>query len=100
MPDMTDRDNLEITCPCCRTKLVVDRPTGEVLLEERPKKAGLSWDNAVSAGKSRQAEAETLFNRGMDRQANEDDILERKFREALERADTSDDPPPRIYDLD
>ena len=45
-------------------------------------------------------EAEKMFARGMDRQRNADDILEKKFKEALKRADESDDPPPRIFDLD
>ena len=93
-------DNLELRCPCCSTKLVVDRDTGDILHEERPKKAEGSWDAAVQAGKDKQAEAEAMFAAGMDREARADEILEKKFKEALKRADKSDTPPPRIFDLD
>ncbi len=30
-------DKVSLECPCCRTKLVVDVQTGDVLSEERPK---------------------------------------------------------------
>ena len=30
-------DRVEVTCPCCETRLVVDGGTGDVLSEERPK---------------------------------------------------------------
>jgi hypothetical protein len=69
-------------CPCCQTKLTLDSASGHIVLEERPKKAGPDWDQVVQAG------------------ADKKDILEKKFREALKRADKSDDPPPRIFDLD
>ena len=93
-------DNIELSCPCCRTKLIVDRDSGEILFEERPKRSGFTWDDALEARESKQQEAEKMFAKGMDRQRNADDILEKKFREALKRADESDDPPPRIFDLD
>ena len=93
-------DNIELSCPCCRTKLIVDRDNGEILFMERPKRSGLTWDEALEAGESKQQEAEKMFAKGMDRQLNADEILEKKFKEALKRADKSDDPPPRIFDLD
>ena len=93
-------DNIELSCPCCRTKLVVDRSNGEILFEERPKRSGFTWDEALQARDAKQAEAEKMFAKGMDRQRNADEILDKKFKEALKRADKSDDPPPRIFDLD
>ena len=94
------QDPLELKCPCCSTKLVVDRVTGDILHEERPKKVGASWDQALSAGADKRAAAEAMFDAGMDRQHRADEILEKKFKEALKRADKSDAPPPRIFDLD
>lgn len=91
---------LEMKCPCCSTKLVVDRVNGDILHEERPKKAGISWDQALSAGEAKQVEAEAMFKDGMDRENRADEILEKKFKEALKRADKSETPPPRIFDLD
>lgn len=91
---------IELSCPCCSTLLVVDRESGEVLHQRRPQRAGSSWDEALAAAKAKEAEAEKLFHRGMERERNADSLLDRKFREALDRADDSDDPPPRIFDLD
>lgn len=96
----TGRSSLELRCPCCSTKMVVDRDSGEILHEERPGRVGPSWEDAVAAGKKAKAEAEALFARGMERERNADAILEKKFQEALKRADKSGAPPPRIFDLD
>lgn len=100
MVDNGSRNPLDIQCPCCSTRLTVDGDTGDILHEERPKRSEMSWDHALQAGKSKQAEAEALFNKGMDRERRADDILEKKFKEALKRADKSETPPPRIFDLD
>ncbi len=91
---------LELTCPCCSTKLVVDRDTADILHQERPEKSAVNWDRALQLGKDKQAEAEALFTAGMDREHRADEILEKKFKEALKRAVKSDTPPPRIFDLD
>lgn len=91
---------LEVTCPCCRTKLKLDRDSGEVLLQERPRRSGASWDDALAANQRKQAEAEQMFARGMERERNADSLLEKKFREAMKKAAESGDPPPRIFDLD
>ncbi len=96
----TPNEPLEMKCPCCSTKLVIDRINGDILHEERPKKAGVSWDQALSAGEAKQVAAEAMFEEGMDRENRSDDILKKKFEEALKRADKSDTPPPRIFDLD
>lgn len=92
--------SLEITCPCCRTELTVDPRSGEILLQQRAKTSGLSWDEAVASGSKRKSAAEKLFAKGLDRERNADELLESKFREAVKRADKSDTPPPRIFDLD
>jgi len=100
MAESGSNDGLDITCPCCSTKLTVDRDTGDILYEQRPEKSEVSWDYALTAGDKRKAEAEALFSKGMDRERRADDILEKKFKEALKKADKSDTPPPRIFDLD
>jgi hypothetical protein len=100
MADKPTARNHEIVCPCCSTKLTVAADTGDILHEERPKKGTVSWEHALQANQSKQAEAEALFAKGMDRERRADEILEKKFKEALKRADKSDTPPPRIFDLD
>ena len=93
-------ETLDVTCPCCQTRLTLDAGDGTVLLEERPKKPGKGWDEVVQIGTDKQAAAERMFQQNMDRERNADEILDKKFREALKRADKSDTPPPRIFDLD
>ncbi len=90
----------EISCPCCATKLTVDAASGAILFEERPKRRSQTWDGAVAAGKRQQEDAVRQFEQGIERQLNADELLEKKFREALKRADKSDSPPPRNFDLD
>lgn len=99
MSDQTEKP-LEVTCPCCRTQLTLDRKFGEILYQKRPAGKTSSWDDALAAGNRKAAEAEAMFERGMARERNADELLDQKFREALEKADKSDDPPPRIFDLD
>jgi hypothetical protein len=99
-PSETDHETHLVVCPCCSTKLTIDAESGEVLHEERPPRQSLSWNAAVQAGARKQAEAEATFEKGIERVRNADDLLEKKFREALKHADKSDAPPPRIFDLD
>ena len=92
--------DLEIRCPCCGTMLVVEAGSGEILYEERPRTPGRSWGEAMRAGRVKLSEAETMFEKGIEREKNSDLLLEKKFREAMRRADKSDTPPPRPFDLD
>ena len=98
--DQDAQENLDVTCPCCSTRLTLDRDSGEILYEERPKRQGLSWNEAVQAGDTKLRQAEEMFQKGMARERNAESILEKKFQEALKHADKSDDPPARIYDYD
>lgn len=100
MSAANEQGDLLIICPCCSTRLQVHATTGEILHEDRPKKSGPTWDAALAAAERKRQDAEALFERGIERERNADDILERKFREAMKRADKSDTPPPRIFDLD
>ena len=79
---------------------MVARATGDILHEDRPKKIGATWEQALEAGKNKQAAAAEMFAKGMDRERRADEILDKKFEEALKHADKSDTPPPRIFDLD
>jgi hypothetical protein len=93
-------ETFEVSCPCCQTQLTLDAGDGTILLEERPKRAGKEWAEVVQAGHDKQAAAEQQFQKNMDRERNADDILDKKFREALKRAEQTDDPPHGIFDLD
>ena len=67
-PQAPSEGPLELRCPCCSTVLTVDRTTGDILYEQRPKKSEANWDQALKAGAQKKEAAEALFNEGMDRE--------------------------------
>ena len=98
----TELDPLVFTCPCCGTVLHLDRDSGAVLLEERPKKGPVkSFEEAARENASRQEQARAQLARAMEERKHRDEILEKKFREAVKKAEKDEAPPPlRPFDLD
>ena len=93
--------NLEITCPCCESLLVVDPDTGAILREERAvKREHKSLDEALGHVAAQRRDAAGRLDRALQEQKNRDEILEKKFEEARRKAATSTDPPPRPFDGD
>ena len=50
---------MEVVCPCCETKLQVDKKTGEVIWEEKKEKAMPSLSDMVNDLGSQQKEKES-----------------------------------------
>lgn len=94
---MTKR--VEVLCPCCQAKLIVDSKTGLVIHSER-KKADYSFDEALEKEKQRKDKSEELFAKAFDDEKKRKSSLEDKFQEALRSKDDLDEPPPRPWDLD
>jgi hypothetical protein len=94
--------SLIVTCPCCGTKLHLDRATGAILLEERPRKGSArSLEEAARETHARHEQAKAQLARAMEEARHKDEILEKKFREAIKKAEEDDSPPPpRPFDLD
>jgi len=95
-------DRVELTCPCCSTKLVVDSDSGEILSEERPKlDAEKTFDSAMSQVRSAAGRREEAFSKAFDRTRKLDDLLEKKFEEARKKAEDDDSGKPvNPMDLD
>ena len=96
-------ENLHVTCPCCQTKLVVDSVFGAVLSHEAPVKAGPNVDltdaQKILAEQNRQREDK--FADSWFQESNKEDILAKKFEEAMKKAkDTPATKPIRDFDLD
>ena len=92
-------ENLKLTCPCCRTELVVDPETAEILAETRPRNVK-SFEDAmdeVRAGSKKRADA---FSKAFDRTRNLEDVLQKKFDEAKKKAEDDDSRPYNPLDLD
>jgi hypothetical protein len=96
-------ENLNVTCPCCQAKLVVDSVFGAVLSHEAPVKPGPDVDltdaQKILAEQNRQREDK--FANSWFQETNKEDILAKKFEEAMKKAkDAPAGKPTRDFDLD
>jgi hypothetical protein len=86
---------LEVDCPSCRTKLLVDAATGVVLREDRPKKPKKSFENALDEERTRKATSDDLFGKALSSERDRGALLDRKFEKALEKAAEEPDVKPK-----
>jgi hypothetical protein len=96
-------DNLNVSCPCCQAKLVVDPVFGAVLSHEAPAKKGPDVDltQAQSILQEQQRQREDKFADSWFQETNKEDILAKKFEEAMKKAkDAPAGKPIRDFDLD
>lgn len=93
--------NFEIECPCCAATIVIDRISGEVLLHKvKEIRTSGSLESMVAGLETQKSEAAKRFERQLESQKDRARILEEKFREALERAEKSDEKHVNPMDLD
>ncbi len=94
--------NFEIQCPCCESTIVIDRLSGEVLLHKvkEVKAAGGSLESMVAGLETQKSEAAKRFEKQLESQKDRARILEERFKEALQRAEKSDEKPVNPMDLD
>jgi hypothetical protein len=96
---MTQR--LEIQCPCCDTRLVVDGETGDILSEERPKMdVDKTFDSAMREVQDGAAKRADAFDKAFDRTQRLDDVLSRKFEEAKKKAAKDTSKPRNPFDME
>ena len=91
---------MEVICPCCETKLQIDKKTGEVIWEERKQKVMPSLADMVKDHDAHKKEQELFFKKQSEVQKDRNRLLEEKFREAQKNVDKSKDIPLRDIDLD
>lgn len=93
--------NFEIHCPCCEALIVIDRLSGEVLLHKAKEvRSSGSFESMVAGLESQKSEAAKRFERQLESQKDRSRILEEKFKEALERAEKSDEKYLNPMDMD
>jgi uncharacterized Zn finger protein (UPF0148 family) len=96
------KSELEVTCPCCQTLLVVDTNLGRVVSQREPdrgNKPELSESQRILAAEA--ARREAIFQQSVDHEKTRGDALSRRFEEALKQA--REEPitkPTRDFDLD
>ena len=93
----------EVTCPCCKATLRVDPDTQSVISHQEPVKPPSIRDfsKAVEDLKSEAARREAAFQKSVETERKQADVLSRKFDELLKQArEAPDEKPVRDFDLD
>src|SRR3954447_23543744 len=96
------KSELEVTCPCCQTTLVIDLNLGRVVSHkevDRGNKPELSEAQRILADEA--ARREAIFQQSVDAEKGRGDALARRFEEALKQAHQEPiTKPTRDFDLD
>jgi hypothetical protein len=94
----------EVTCPDCGAMLKVD-PVTRAIIGHTPAPRKRMFEDFTDAAKAlREADArrESLFAQSVDAQKNKDDLMAKRFAEAVKKAKEKPDTgkPIRDFDLD
>ena len=96
------KSELEVTCPCCQTLLVIDLNLGRIISHHEPERADkpeLTEAQRILAEQA--ARREAIFQQSVESEKTRGDALSKRFEEALRQA--RDEPvrkPLRDFDLD
>jgi hypothetical protein len=94
----------EVSCPDCGAIIKVDPATRTVIAHKSAPKKKMFEDFGEAAKALREADArrDSIFQQSVDAQKNNDDILAKKFAEAVKKAKETPmtDRPLREFDLD
>jgi len=93
---------IEVTCPCCEAKLTVDTDLAVVLAHTVPVKAAPEVDisDAARILADQAQKREDKFRDSWEAESKKEDVLNRKFEEALRKAkDQPVEKPFRDFDL-
>jgi len=94
---------IEVSCPCCQSKLVIDAKLGVVLSHTEPVKAApnVAIEDAARILADQEQRREDKFRDSWAAEQQKDDVLARKFEEALKKAkEQPASKPVRHFDLD
>ena len=96
------KSEIEVTCPCCQTTLVVDTNLGRVVSHKEPERSDKpELDEAQRIVAEQAARREAIFQQSVAAEKMRGDALSKRFEEALRQA--RDEPvtkPVRDFDLD
>ncbi len=91
---------VDVTCPCCESKLVVDAKTGEVLWKEEKPKPKVSLSDMVKDLDAQKKEQQNIFKKNTATQKDRDRLLDEMFKESKKNAGKTAEKPIRDFDLD
>jgi hypothetical protein len=96
------KSELEVTCPCCQSTLVIDTNLGRVVSHQEPErgdKPEITEAQRILAEQA--AKREAIFQQSVESEKTRGDALSKRFEEALRQA--REEPvskPLRDFDLD
>ena len=90
--DKKKTSHLRVRCPCCEAVLTVERSNGEVLFTEKPKKKGVSFEDAVLQVQKEKDTADDRFRDAFTREQSRMKTVEDKFEEAMKHKDELEEP--------
>lgn len=91
---------IEVACPCCATRILIDVRTGKILrtrreeeLDEKGKPVvhERDWDDALGRVQGREATQQERLDAALDREKDKADRLDELFRKASEKLDEEED---------
>ena len=94
--------SIEVTCPCCQSRLTVDPDLAVVLSHVEPPRAAPDVDigDAARILAEQARKREDKFRDSWAAEGKKEDVLNRKFEEALKKAkDQPAEKPLRDFDL-
>ena len=96
------QSELELTCPCCGSTLIVDINLGRIVSHKQPERTDMpELSDAQRILSAEAARREALFQQSVEAEKGRGDALSRRFEEALRQA--KEEPitkPVRDFDLD
>jgi hypothetical protein len=96
------KSELQVTCPCCQSTLIIDTNLGRVVSHSEPERGNkpeLSEAQRILADEA--ARREAIFEQSVTNERTRGDALSRRFEEALKQANQEPiTKPTRDFDLD
>jgi hypothetical protein len=96
------KSEIEVTCPCCQSTLVIDLNLGRVVGHKEPERRDKpELDEAHRILAEQAARREAVFQQSVESEKTRGDALSKRFEEALKQA--RQEPvtkPTRDFDLD
>ncbi|HEY0784665.1 MAG TPA: hypothetical protein VGD62_02270 [Acidobacteriaceae bacterium] len=98
------KDIFEVTCPECGGVLRID-PKLRAVISHTPaprKRTFEDFEGAARAMRDQEGRKESIFREAVNAEKHKDDLMEKRFAEALKKAKESpaDERPLREFDLD
>jgi len=79
---------IDVLCPCCQAKLKIDPALAVVIAHEAPPRAApdVNLNDAANILDQQAAAREEKFRKSWEAEKKKEDVLSRKFEEALKKA--------------